>query len=438
MQLSSFKTLCSLLVTVTFLSSCGGHGTSAPPPVGGLNVTPLEGGVQVEWTAVPGVEYWLYYKTGTNICKNCGDQNPDNWKNGGTVLGLRNALISSPYYLPNLPNGTAYAFMMDARINGGPAGEATASITKTPTLAGITWASGGQMGSGNIKSIVHNNGAYIGLGSGTKYQSSNGSAWSQLNSTNTTNFRSATYAFSKYVGVGESGAVIYTSDLLTWTPATLSAAVSSHLNAVASNGSLLVAVGDSGSILTSGDGVNWTTVSPAPTTNHLYAIAYSSVGLWVAVGEKGLVLTSTDGLTWSTARAGSNTDPDLKGVAALVNTSPSTAYSIVAIASDGTVLQSSTGMQSTVGTVWSAFTPITTGTTTRLNAIVASSGQTPANQFIVVGDGGKAFTGSLTSANGVSWTPQSTNTTQNLMGLIRGYHNQYLAWAADGSTVTSK
>ena len=136
MQLSSLKSLFAMLATATLLSSCGGHGTSAAPPVGGLTVDPLEGGIQISWTAVPGVEYWLYYKAGTNICKNCGDQNPDNWKNGGTAIGLRNSLISSPYYLPNLTNGTSYAFMMDARINGGAAGEATPSRTTASRLAG--------------------------------------------------------------------------------------------------------------------------------------------------------------------------------------------------------------------------------------------------------------------------------------------------------------
>ena len=205
MQLSSLKTLFAMLATATLLSSCGGQGTSAAPPVGGLTLDPLEGGIQISWTAVPGVEYWLYYKTGTNICKNC-DGSSDSWK-GGTAIGLKNALISSPYYLPNLSNGTSYAFIMDARINGGPGGEATPSRTTASRLAGSSWTSASNLGSSNIKSVAFNGSTYLGLGTlGAKYQSTDGRTWTAITSTDTTNYLSATYAFSKFVGVGANGA----------------------------------------------------------------------------------------------------------------------------------------------------------------------------------------------------------------------------------------
>jgi hypothetical protein len=53
---------------------------------------------------------------------------------------------------------------------------------------------------------------------------------------------------------------------------------------------------------------------------------------------------------------------------------------------------------------------------------------------MVVGDSGKAYT----SPDGLSWTARTTTSTENLVGLIRGYNNQYLAWAANGTTTYSK
>ena len=436
MHLPSFKSLLALLATAVLLSSCGGKGSAAAPPVGGLTVESLEGGIQISWVAVPGVEYWLYGKVGSNICKNCGDNNPDNWKNGGFALGLKNAPISSPYYLTTLPNGTAvingttYAFIMDARVNGGAAGEATPAATTTPRLTGETWTTGSGLGNGNIKSVAYGTltgnttSTYLGLGTlGAKYQSADGLTWASITSSDTTNYLNATYAFSKFVGVGTSGAVVYTSDLQTWTPATFTTPVTSRLNAVSGNGSLLVAVGDQGTIITSGDGITWTAAATVPTSAALYGVSYSGVGLWVAVGASGTILTSPDGSVWTAVNSG--TSANLNAVASLLNSST---YSIVAVANDGTFLQSSTG------STWSAAAPITVGTTTSLNAIVTSTGQSPSNQFMVVGNGGKAFT----SLDGVTWTSRTTTTTQNLIGLIRGLHNQYLAWAADGTTVYSQ
>ena len=392
---------------------------------------PLEGGIQISWTAVPGVEYWLYYKAGTHICKNCTGSS-DSWTSGGAAIGLRNSPISSPYYLPNLTNGTSYAFMMDARINGGAAGEATPSSTTASRLAGSSWTAASNLGSSNVKSVVFNGSTYLGLGTlGAKYQSTDGRTWTAITSTDATNYRSATYAFSKFVGVGAGGAVVYTSDLQTWTPTV--SHVSSNLNAVYGNGALLVAVGDQGAITTSSDGATWAAATTVPTSAPLYGVNYSTgLGLWVAVGEKGLILTSTDGLVWTTARAGSNTDPDLQAVASLTNTSPSTTHALVAVAQNGTFLQSSSG------STWTSAAPITSGTTTSLNAIVASTGQSPSNQFLVVGDGGKAFT----SPDGLSWMAYTTSTNQSLIGVVRGLYNgvynQYLAWAANGTTSYSK
>ncbi len=469
MSLSSVKSLIALLATAALLAACGGSLVgSAPPPVGGLTLEPGEGGVTLSWTAVPGVVYWAYTGQSATLCKNCNNAN--DWYGKG-VVGARSlgwqTPITSPYFFTgnakdgyietNLNNDVLYSFIMDGRTNGKPAGDATPSVSTTPRLNGANWYTGGTLGSGNVTGLAFGpklnpsnstydaTGTYLALGSGgVKYQSANGLNWTQITTataTDTKNWKSATYAFrdntviQKFVGVGAGGAVVYSTDLATFTSATSG---SQDLNAVASNTSMVVAVGNQGTILRSTDGVNWTAAASVPNTTDLYAVTYATVatgGLWVAVGAGGTLWVSADASTWATVNSG--TTQDLKGVASVKNATypngiysksvtPADSYSVVAVGNAGVVTQSALGL--------SGWTPQTLGAGVNLNAIVASSALIPTNQFMAVGDGGAAFT----SPDGVTWTARTTTSSQHLIGLIRGYNNQYLAWAANGSTTYSK
>ncbi len=469
MSLSAVKSLIALLATVALLSSCGGsHGSAAPPPLGGLTLEAGEGGVTITWAPVSGVDYWAYTAQAATICKNCGGNNANNWN---SVLGAQSrgwaTPITSPYFFsgsptqPNLTNDVVYSFIMDGRISGGPGGEATPSVSTTPRLSGQNWYTGGTIGAGGVTGLAFGpvlntatstyatTGTYLGVGTGgRKFQSANGLSWNAIASTDVTNWKNATYAFpgsliQKFVGVGASGAVAYSTDLITWTAAPTAATVSagSDLNSVASSSNLLVAVGNNGTIIRSTDAITWVAATSVPSTPDLYAVKYTIVptgGLWVAVGAGGAVFVSPDAATWTAVASG--TTQDLKGVAALDNyvyvnglITATHSYSVVAVGNSGTMIQSEDGVN------WNSRA---LGTNIRLNAIVASSGLLPTNQFMVVGDGGKAFN----SPDGITWTAapapttpaKTTQTSENLIGLIRGYNNQYLAWAANGSTVYSK
>ena len=473
MSLSSVKSLITLFSTAALLAACGGSLVgSAPPPVGGLTLEPGEGGVTLSWTAVPGVVYWAYTGQSATLCKNCNNAN--DWYGNG-VVGAQSrgwaTAITSPYFFTgntlqtNLNNDAVYAFIMDGRTNGKPAGDATPSVSTTPRLNGANWYNGGTIGTGAIKGMafgpvlnntVTNNydttGTYLAFGDGgIKYKSADGLNWSLITTvTDTTNWKAAAYAFTgstiqKFVGVGAGGAVIYSSDLVTWTPAPTALTVSAgqDLNDVTSSSNMLVAVGNKGTILRSTDGLNWVAASSVPSTPNLYAVKYTTVlvlgvvtPLWVAVGDGGAVLYSSDAATWIVANSG--TTQDLKGVASVVNYNypngvyiptnsalATVSYSVVAVGKGGTVIQTGDGIN---------WTPQTLGTGSHLNAIVASTAMLPTNQFMIVGDGGKAFT----SPDGVTWTPRTPTTTQGLTGLIRGLNNQYLAWAANGTTTYSK
>ena len=459
MSLSDFKPLIALLSAILVTACGGGHGSSAPPPVGGLVLEPGEGGVTITWTAVPGVDYWAYTGQSTTICKNCGNSS-DNWN---SLLGAQSrgwaTPVSTPYFFTgntistSLNNDVDYAFIMDGRINGGPGGEATPSASTRPRLNGANWFNGGTFSNSGITGLAFGpklntatnsydlTGTYLALGSGgSRYQSPNGLTWTRITTENTTNWKSATYAFAgmnnqKFVGVGAAGALIYSTDLATFTSSTSG---SYDLNAVASNTNTVVAVGNHGTILRSTDGVSWSAAASVPITTDLYAVTYATVaggGVWVAVGAQGKMLYSADASSWTLVDLGIS--QDLKGVASLVNATypnrvysplvtPTYSYSVVAVGNAGVVTQSSL--------VLSDWTTQTLGSGVNLNAIVASSAMIPTNQFMIVGDAGKAFT----SPNGLTWTPRTTTSSQNLTGLIRGYHNQYLAWAANGTTTYSK
>jgi hypothetical protein len=439
MSLLTFKSVLAILAAAALVSACGGSGQSASPTVGGLKVEPGEAGVTFTWTAVPGVQYWLYGAPASSICKNCGNS-PFNWFQiaGAVSRGQSNALISSPYFLTGITNDTLYSFMMDARVNGGPGGDATPSVSATPRLAGATWNSGGNLGTGDITGIAYGpilnsatnsyatTGSYLGMGAtGAKYQSTDGLSWTAITSSDKTNWFSTLYALNKFIGIGQSGAVTYSTDLKTWTSAT--SGVTQNLNAMASNGSMVVAVGNNGTIIRSSDAITWTASTSTPSTLPLYGVGYTINGIWVAVGASGTLLTSSDGATWTAVSSG--TTADLKSVASMANiittnNVAATVYSMVVTGNNGALLQSADGAKWALQSI---------GTNANLNAVVASVGVLPTNQFVAVGNAGLAYT----STDGLTWTARSTNTSQNLNVLFRGLSPQtrYIALGANGSTV---
>ena len=71
-----------------------------------------------------------------------------------------------------------------------------------------------------------------------------------------------------------------------------------------------VGVGDTGTIITSSDGSSWTSRTSG-TTHNLRGINYVN-STFMAVGESGTILTSSDGITWTSRTSG--TSIDLYGV----------------------------------------------------------------------------------------------------------------------------
>lgn len=126
MSLTSLRLKITALFLAAFLAACGGSGSSAPPPTGGITATAGDGQVTITWTADAGVDYWLMYAATASAI---------NMKSppGNHVWITSN--VTSPLVISGLTNGVTYSFAMDGRISGGPGGSQTPSVSATPAAA---------------------------------------------------------------------------------------------------------------------------------------------------------------------------------------------------------------------------------------------------------------------------------------------------------------
>jgi hypothetical protein len=237
-----------------------------------------------------------------------------------------------------------------------------------------------------------------------------GMVWNTVTPVANINFNAATYAFSKFIAVGDSSSNnIYTSaDLATWTAA--ATPVTSKLNAIASNGTTVVAVGDLGTLFSSLDGSNWTAIAALPGTPNLYGVSYAAAGYWVVVGQNGFISTSPDLANWTTRYS---TGPTLRGVTA------NSANVFVAVGDSGAFVKSADGI------TWTAQTAISTA---NLNAVSTDSAQ-----FITVGQGGAIYT----SLDGSSWVAATSSSNTNDLTAVVGTVNKYVAVGAAGANISS-
>lgn len=267
-------------------------------------------------------------------------------------------------------------------------------VSWTPTAAGL----GGGQG------VVFANNTFVVVGGYgiTEYilTSPDGDVWTvRMPHITIGRFNSVTYAQNLFVAVGDDDHGSYTSDYknygevftspdgITWTR------VMKHhhgLTGVAFGNNIFVAVGYGGAVVISTDTITWTEIT-TPSQNDLSAVTYAN-GMFVAVGAAGIILTSPDGIEW-TQRA-SPIGQGLYAVAFGNNAFVATGYG-------GTILTSPDGIDWAQRT-WAASTQYS-----RLTGIVFAKGL-----FVIVGHAYEYYYSNaepllITSPDGIEWTTRT-------------------------------
>jgi hypothetical protein len=178
---------------------------------------------------------------------------------------------------------------------------------------GTTWTdSTGISGSWIIYGITYGT-QFIAVGydsnGGVIFNSSNGTSWSNVSTTNfgTNRIRDVAYGGGTYVAVGSSGKIAYSTDGTTWTPVTDSTFGSSTIYGITYGGGKFVAVGNDGKMAYSTNGTTWTAVTTSTfSTTTIYGITYggeTGKEKFIAVGGgiSQQIAYSTDGVTWTRA-----------------------------------------------------------------------------------------------------------------------------------------
>lgn len=402
------------------LSGCFENGSPTDPPTD-LTATAGDGRVKLQWTANPSVEYWLFTATDPSLTAFHWLDLP----NGHAYISA-----ASPYYLCGLLDGTPYYFAANGRINGGPGGPGSSTISAIPYNAStVTWTASitpsptDLYGVGYTSLTICSNNAMSASGSfaavgggGVIFTSPDGQNWTLQITIGTTLYAVTGYAANqnnpinpglRWVAVGDGGASVYSLDGINWAvgnPFNSNSQANPNnyaLHSITHVAGTFFAVGDTGTILSSTDGITWTShTATSGTTNNLRGVTHGSI--YVAVGDSGTILTSSDGNTWKTP---TSVPPSISTINLRQVTSFVSSYGsiYVAVGDSGTIVTSKDN-----GATWTAQTI----TATNLVGVTVES-QFVANptidiqlgfistaQFMAVDSVGNAYT----SPNGYTWS----------------------------------
>ncbi|MCL2094110.1 MAG: hypothetical protein FWH12_07945 [Treponema sp.] len=193
-------------------------------------------------------------------------------------------------------------------------------------------------GTNIIRGIAYGGGRFVAVSDGGRMAySENGTSWTGIPSEearfSAANIQGIAYGSNKFVAVGAGGRMAYSTDGTSWTviergtgtgpnPPTPgdSQFGTNQINGIAYGNGRFVAVGASGRMAYSSDGINWTGIAggtgtgASPTVpgasgfgeNSIYGVAYGG-GRFVAGGQNGRMAYSTDGINWTGIAGGEGT-----------------------------------------------------------------------------------------------------------------------------------
>jgi len=150
----------------------------------------------------------------------------------------------------------------------------------------VTWTQAVSNTANDLYGVSYQNGGFIATGAGgTLLTSPDGSAWTVRNSNTVNALRAVTSRLStgiRYVAVGDAGTIVTSSDDgITWTPIT--PVTAQDLRSIAYS-SRFVAVGQGGAVVFSDDGANWATASAGSAD---LAQVVAAPAMYMAVGVAG-------------------------------------------------------------------------------------------------------------------------------------------------------
>lgn len=266
-----------------------------------------------------------------------------------------------------------------------------------------------------VWAMTYANGRYIAVGGkGNISTSIDGIHWTPVISLSPTDsITSVTFGNGVYVATGFEGSVWTSPDAAQWTrqPSVLSVPT----NRVVFGGGRFLACGTGGQIWTSPDGRSWTRQA-SPTTENIYSATWDGVR-FVALTVYGLMLTSSDGASWTTgARIGGG----------------SVTFGIAYLGERYLVMGAVSLLISDDLLAWHDIIADVTGLQGGGSLLSVQHGGIPPGHFAVVG----AYGVTMTSPNGLHWTPHPSGVTSNLWGLAWG-NGLFVAVGEGGTILTS-
>ena len=236
---------------------------------------------------------------------------------------------------------------------------------------------------------------------------------------NADDLHSITFAFGRFIAVGNAGAVVTSTNGVTWlrqlTP------ITSGLYGVTSCSNGVIAGGDGGCVLWSTNGIDWKLCN-AGATNNIRAIAYGN-GQFVALTSQSTLLVSSNAASWASSLSATPYGWPLYGLFFAGG-------SFFACGGNGMVLTSADGLNWTPQflPLWCNFNCGAYG-----NGVIVLAGQN-------LGYGQAAC-----STNGLSWTPLQLRYNFNalcfggglFLGGFAGGGAGCFQWSSDGKSWTN-
>lgn len=265
---------------------------------------------------------------------------------------------------------------------------------------GVTWSSYRDISFGTFTALVSVAGKVIALSpnscvlvdGGARQEVMRGGTWAAFSTYSTrsaTNPRTVAVSDSGlYMSAGVFGAVITSTDCVTWAASILPAASNSPDKVAYVNGKWLV-MGVSGAntnLFVSSDAVTWT--APSAGTGTFNYAAYGA-GVYVVVGTTGSVFYSSDAVTWTSSSAGSQTFNDVIFANSV----------FVAVGNAGACYSSADGI---------TWTSRSAGSAAFQRVIYANS------LFVAVAASGVIYT----SPDGITWTSRTSNVSGQLNDVV--------------------